>query len=93
MSVSTIYRLLPLALLPAACAPHPRAPSVVVFGSFFPAWIICALLGVIATLILRKLVGLSGLEPFLPAKLAVYALMMVALSVLFWFVLFEGFGR
>jgi hypothetical protein len=35
----------------AAQAADPAAPSIVVFGSYFPAWILCAVAGVLGAVV------------------------------------------
>ena len=49
---SKIPPLVGVSLLAAGCQ---RAPSVDILGSFFPVWIFCAVIGVIAAALTREL--------------------------------------
>ncbi len=60
-------------------------PSVPIFGSFFPAWIICAVAGVILALISRSILIGLGLDEHLPAPPLVYLSLAVGLSIGLWF--------
>lgn len=84
--------LLPVSLTPflAACTLRGRAPSFVVFGSYFPAWIVCALLGVVATIVIRALFIRSGIDAGLQLRPLVYACLGVLCSLLIWLSLFTG---
>ena len=47
------------------------APSVAFFGSYFPAWLACALIGLIAAIAARIVMGVTGLSDVLPFQLLV----------------------
>jgi hypothetical protein len=47
------------------------APSVTIAGAYFPAWLLCAVIAVLATLLIRALMVATGLANYIPYQLAV----------------------
>ena len=72
------------------CAPVPAAPTFVVFGSFFPAWIVCALAGLVAALVMRVVFVRIGLDEHLPVRLLVYVGLTLLWAIGLWFAFFGG---
>jgi YtcA family len=64
------------------------APSYSLFGAFFPAWLLCAGLGLLGSLLFRGLVISSGFEDAIPFKLLVYTAFAAGLAVWMWLGLF-----
>jgi hypothetical protein len=64
-------------------------PIVNVFGSFFPAWVVCMTVGVLVAALVRPLLDASGLEPHLGPLLVVYPSLAVLVTMLTWLVLFR----
>lgn len=64
-------------------------PAINVFGSFFPAWAVCLLVGGIATAGARALLAAGRLEPHLGPPLLVYPALAVLLTMLTWLLLFR----
>lgn len=62
------------------------APAVPVFGSFFPAWIICAVGGIILAVILRAALIALRIDEHLPAPPLVYLCLAVSLGIGLWMV-------
>lgn len=71
---------------PAAAA----APSLVVFGAYFPAWLLCALLGVVGALAVRALLRRVNLDEALPAKIVVYLAFAILIGVGLWRLWYGG---
>ena len=59
------------------------APSQNILGSFFPSWMVCVLVGLVATVLVSRGLALVGVDKAMPAPLLVY----LALSVFFSFAL------
>jgi hypothetical protein len=81
--------LLPLAL--AAVAPLSGcagAPAVNVVGSYFPAWMLCAIVGVTVAVCFRQVLVLVGLENSLPVPLVTHAAVALAVTLAVWLVWF-----
>jgi hypothetical protein len=68
----------------AACAPH-----VDVAGAFFPAWMLCILVGVTATVLLRQLFARMRLEASLGPLLLVYPSLATAISLAVWVIVYR----
>ncbi len=69
------------------CASH-GAPSFVLFGAFFPAWMFCALFGIFGAIAARSLFVALGLNSVLPYQLFVCSslgLVVAAMAWLAWF--------
>ena len=66
------------------------APSYDLFGAFFPAWLLCGIIGIAGALVARVVFVSTGLADTLPYQLAVCAAIGVITAVLVWLV---GFGH
>ena len=75
-------------MLAAPAEAAPVAPSVALFGSFFPSWLLCAILGVVSTVIVRVLLVGVGIDDILRWRVPAYAAMAVALGLLYSMVIF-----
>lgn len=64
------------------------APSIGLFGSFFPSWLICLFIGVGVTIVFRLIFVLIGLDDIIPLRIPVYMSMALGLSYFFSFLLF-----
>jgi len=82
------YRMLiPLALVfLTGCR---RSPQINLFGSFFPAWMLCVGLGIVGTLLLRSILVRQKLEPYLGARPLVYFSLWVLLTLGSWLIFFR----
>ena len=79
--------LLPMLLLIGGCDLR-GAPSYSLFGAFFPAWLLCAVIGLFGSLLFRMIVISSGLEEAMPLKLLVYTAFAAGLALWLWLTLF-----
>lgn len=64
-------------------------PIIEIQGTFFPAWLLCMIVGVAATVALRPLFVRLGLEPHLGPLPLVYASLAVLLTLGTWLVFFR----
>ena len=64
-------------------------PVVDVFGSFFPAWVVCMTVGIVLAALARLLLDRAELEPHLGPLLLVYPCLALLLTMLTWLVLFS----
>jgi len=60
-----------LALLLAGCGPA-RAPSFYMAGSYFPAWLLCAVVGIVGAIVVRIMFIRISLDDILPLRSVVY---------------------
>jgi hypothetical protein len=74
-----------IALPVAACN---YAPTRDLFGSYFPAWMLCAALGIVATVIIRQILAVAGISDYVVAPLLTYAGLAVSATLLAWLLWF-----
>ena len=60
------------------------APSRNILGSYFPSWMICALIGMGAAVILRVVLAKTGIDEELPMPIVVYLAFATAFSLAIW---------
>ena len=83
-------KYLPLATaLSICCSGCSRAPSVDILGSFFPAWMLCIVVGIAAAGLTRWLLVRYGLEKDLPNLVLFYPSVVVVVACLLWLTLFR----
>jgi hypothetical protein len=76
-----------ISIILSGCADR-GAPSFALAGAFFPAWMICALLGVLATIVARVGFVISGLANVLPYQLFVCTSIGVCIALIAWLLWF-----
>ena len=64
------------------------APSFVLFGAFFPAWMLLAGIGILAAIGMRVALVATGLAELLPLQLAVCVSAGVMVAILVWLIWF-----
>jgi len=65
------------------------APSVDLFGSFFPIWMVCVAAAAVLTLAARFLLIRVGLDDQLGPRLIVYPSMVTLFACTIWLVFFQ----
>ncbi len=68
-------------LCPAGCS---QAPSQNIVGSFFPAWMLCAAIGLAAAAVCRVILGAVGLDKQLLAPPLGYLAVATAVTLFVW---------
>ena len=71
----------------SGCADH-GAPSFALVGAYFPAWMVCALIGIFATIGARVGFIASGLATVVPFQLFVCTSIGVCVALLAWLLWF-----
>ncbi len=66
-----------------------RNPSVEISGSFFPAWMISILLGVIAAVVAKRIFIKMGIDPHLKPHLFTYGTLALSVTLLSWLLLYS----
>ena len=79
-------RALPILLMISGCS---HSPTLNLLGSYFPAWMFCAVLGVVAAIIMRKLLGFYGIDEYVLVPLLTYACFAAAGALLSWLLWFS----
>lgn len=67
----------------AACS---ASPSRNILGSYFPTWMVCALLGLISVFVLRFALIKSGIDAVMPLQTLVYLCFWIAATLAIWLV-------
>jgi YtcA family len=65
-----------------------RAPSVGIYGSYFPGWLICLVLGIALTVAIHLVLRRFGYEARLNPLGLVYIALSITLTCLLWLALF-----
>ena len=86
---SVAVLLAPLIGMPLGGCDVRGAPSYVLFGAYFPAWMFLALLAIIAAIVARAVFLATGLARVLPFQLFVCAAVGVSAALLAWSRWFE----
>jgi hypothetical protein len=71
----------------SACT-HRGAPSFVLFGAYFPAWMLVAGIGILAAIGTRVVLVATGLAQVLPMQLFVCVAVGLTVAILTWLVWF-----
>jgi hypothetical protein len=79
-----LWGLLLVALLPGC------DPTLNLWGSLLPAWVLCLLLAVVLSVAVRFALARFHLEPHLGPLVLVYPCLVVAWACLLWLVLFRS---
>ena|SRR5262249_39605180 len=74
-----------IALPVAACS---YSPTMDLLGSYFPAWMLCAALGIVAAIIIRQVLAVTGISDYVVAPLLTYAGLAVSATLLAWLLWF-----
>jgi hypothetical protein len=80
--------VLTLPLLSLCGCSEEGAPSFDIFGAFFPAWLLCALLGILVALGMRIFFAARNLIDFLPFQLPVCTSLGAIAALLTWLIFF-----
>ncbi len=81
-----VLRLVACICLSGLVAGCDGAPSRNILGSYFPSWMVCALVGIVLALVARAVLKLTGLLEELPAPLLVLLGFGCAVNFAMWLV-------
>jgi YtcA family len=65
-----------------------HSPTLDLFGSYFPAWMLCAVVGILAAVIIRQVLVVADIDEYVIAPLLTYAGLAVSATLLVWLVWF-----
>jgi hypothetical protein len=65
-----------------------HCPSLNIFGTFFPSWMLCALLGIVAALIAYALLSRTRLGAELKPALLAYSSLALSVTFILWLTLY-----
>jgi YtcA family len=64
-------------------------PQINVVGSLFPSWMLCATIGVVTTLVARRLLVHAGIDPYVSPRPLVYLSLTVLVTLVLWVACFR----
>jgi hypothetical protein len=88
MKHSTYFIFGLLAIFTLGGCERTGAPSFVLFGAFFPAWLLCAVLGLVAAAGARVLLVNPSVSAVIPYPLAVCTAVGIMAGAFLWLLLF-----
>ena len=65
-------------------------PQINIIGSFFPSWMLCALVGVVGALLARRVLVRTGLDPHMGPPVLIYSSLALLITLVLWGGLFRG---
>ena len=83
---SPFARFLPLVLMAPLLSSCSRAPSIEVLGSFFPAWLVCFIVAIVLTALVRLVLLRLRMKAALP--MLVYPSLAALFTFLLWLLFF-----
>ena len=72
----------------SAIAASPAAPMQTIMGSFFPSWMLCAVVGIIGMVAVRQALVLLHVQENLPVPLLTYLAVALIIACAVWLVWF-----
>jgi hypothetical protein len=78
-------RRVAVALPVAACS---YSPTMDLLGSYFPAWMLCAVIGIVASVVIRQILAVAGINDYVVAPLLTYVALAVSATLLTWLLWF-----
>ena len=67
-----------------------RPPTIDILGSYFPAWMICIVSGLILTLVAHWIVQMCHLKPYLDPAPLVYSCLMIIFTFATWILFYQN---
>ena len=65
-------------------------PRISIVGSFFPSWILCGLIGIVASLVARRILVRVGIDPYVGPKVLFYLSLAILVTLVLWVTLSRG---
>jgi hypothetical protein len=65
-----------------------RCPSLNIFGTFFPAWMLCALLGIVAAVVAYGVLSRTRLGAEIKPALLAYTSLALSVTFILWLSLY-----
>ena len=64
------------------------APAQNIAGSFFPSWLLCAVVGALGAVAVRAIIGATGMGTYVPLPLLTYPAIAGSITLALWLVFF-----
>ena len=64
-------------------------PQINVVGSLFPSWMLCATIGIVVTLVARRVLVYAGIDAYVSPRALVYLSLTVLVTLVLWVAFFR----
>jgi hypothetical protein len=64
-------------------------PQINIIGSFFPSWMLCVLIGIVAALLARLFLIRTGIDPYVGPRALVYPSLAILVTLVLWVAFFR----
>jgi YtcA family len=64
-------------------------PQINIIGSFFPSWMLCVLIGIVAALLVRLLLVRTGIDPYVGPRALAYPSLAIFVTLILWVAFFR----
>ena len=88
-TLARVVLVMVMSCVPAGCSLMEEAPSFELFGAYFPAWMLCGLIGIVGAASARMILTAPVVHNLVPFQLAVCTAAGVIAALLTWMVLFR----
>jgi hypothetical protein len=65
-------------------------PRINIVGSFFPSWILCAVIGITTAFLAQRLLVRAGIDPYVGPKALFYPSLAILVTLVLWVTLSGG---
>lgn len=79
-----MLRYLPCLSATALITACSRSPSRNILGSYFPTWMLCALIGLLGVVLVRVMLTRTGVDREMPVPVLVYLSLWIAITLVVW---------
>jgi hypothetical protein len=66
------------------------SPTLDLLGSYFPAWMLCAVIGIFIAVVIRQVLALSGINEYVVVPFLTYTGFALSASLLVWLLWFRA---
>ena len=67
-----------------------HSPTVDILGSYFPAWMVCILIGLTLTFIAQWLIQVLNLKPYVGPAPLIYSCLMIIFTFVTWILFYQN---
>jgi len=80
------FRAVGIGALLCALSGCSGSPSQNIFGSYFPSWMLCAIAGLFASILVRQVLAGTNVGRSVPVPILVYLALSMAIGFAVWFI-------
>jgi hypothetical protein len=87
--LATVSVILVVSLVVVRMSSH-HSPTIDILGSYFPAWMICIVSGLMLTLIAHWIVQVGNLKPYIGPAPLIYSSLMIIFTFATWILFYQN---